>query len=85
MHYLTCLASGRLEVWRKAAISAIDLLASVPDVKIVHRGELEALLEVEAAQPQVRGETRIHREAVHGLPDGGKPSRTNGQLAGDQK
>lgn len=36
-HYFDCLASGRMEEWRKAAISAVELLASVPDAQFARR------------------------------------------------
>lgn len=35
-HYFQCLASGRLDVWAKAAHAAIDLLAT-PDDVVIHK------------------------------------------------
>lgn len=35
-HYFECLTSGRLEAWKAAAHSAIDLLGSAPDDVVVH-------------------------------------------------
>lgn len=36
-HYFECLASGRMDVWKGAAIAAVNLLADVPDVPFQRR------------------------------------------------
>lgn len=48
--YFHCMASGRLDVWAKAAHSTIDLLATQPHGRpLIRRSELEAVIALEQA------------------------------------
>lgn len=39
-HYAECILSGRLDVWRAAAIAAVDLMCSTPTIEFVRRDSL---------------------------------------------
>lgn len=58
LHYLPCLAGGRLAQWAAAAHAAVDLLASVPDVKVIARSDLESVLASESQDETPVGQLR---------------------------
>lgn len=56
LHYLPCLAGGRLDLWMKAAHATVNLLGSVPDIRVIRRDELEQELKAEAARALADGQ-----------------------------